>query len=461
MRYRKPEELKETDIKWIGRIPDNWSLKKLKFISEVNSSNVDKKSNEDEMAVELCNYTDVYYNEFITNQLEFMKATASKNSFKRFKLETDDIIITKDSESQDDIAVPALVKETKANLLCGYHLALIKPKKRIVRGDYLFRLFQSMKYREEFGNRSNGITRYGLGVQEIKNIYIHLPPILEQRSIAAFLDRKTEAIDALIEKKEQIIERLKQKPQALITQAVTKGLDPHVPMKDSGNEWLGEIPEHWDVTKIKLVANRVTTGKTPSTSNKDYYSNADIDWFSPGDFNENYLLKDSERKINEYAVDDIGIDLYDPFSVLLVGIGATVGKIGITKSVAFSNQQINAIKFKEGEVNPWFGLYQLDSFKDYIISLASSSTLPIFNQTDTKELFFLKPPKEEQDAIVYEIKAMSYNMFRIIGLIENEINKLKEYRQSLISEAVTGKIDVRSGCAEASADRYKMEVNNI
>ncbi len=159
---RTYDTYKGSGIEWIGEIPEHWLVKRLKYVSSINPSNVDKKSSEDEKQVFLCNYVDVYKNDFITSDLQFMEATASDAQIENFKLRKGDVLITKDSETPDDIAVPALVKEELENVICGYHLSHIKCNDQFIKGEFLFRLFQVDLYRQYFSTLARGITRYGL-----------------------------------------------------------------------------------------------------------------------------------------------------------------------------------------------------------------------------------------------------------------------------------------------------------
>lgn len=213
--------LRPSGIKWLGDIPEGWDVKRLKYLSNTRVSNVDKKS-EDDIAVRLCNYIDVYKNEFITENLDFMKATATTGQIDAFELKTGDVIITKDSETPDDIGVPAFVKLSKTDkLVCGYHLAIITPNTSILSGYYLFRLLQSKYYRSYFEVHSNGVTRFGLDTYSIFNADIILPPFSEQLKICEFLDKEIAKIDQIITQVVEQIEKLQEYRQALITNAVT------------------------------------------------------------------------------------------------------------------------------------------------------------------------------------------------------------------------------------------------
>ena len=217
-------KMKDSGIEWLGAVPVEWEIKKLKFVATVQPSNVDKKSKENEKEILLCNYTDVYYNEEITEDLSLMKATASDVQIRKFTLKSGDTIITKDSEDPNDIAVPAYVPQDLEGVVCGYHLALLRPEKGTC-GEYLKRVLDSQYARSVFATRANGITRYGLGTYAISNFILPLPPLEEQKQIAAYLDKETAKIDTLIEKCETAIELLKERRTALISAAVTGKID--------------------------------------------------------------------------------------------------------------------------------------------------------------------------------------------------------------------------------------------
>ena len=219
-KYKEYSEYQDSCVEWLGDIPNGWKLMRLQFLADLKNSNVDKKSYEDQKSVKLCNYTDVYYNDLITNNLEFMQATASKDEIKKFTLNVDDIIITKDSESPEDIAIPAIINENIQNLICGYHLTMIKAKP-ILLGKFLFYCLKSDFLRQQFYPYANGITRYGLSQQGMK---IALFPLIsdleEQKNIVKFLDREMNRLDGLVDKKQRLIEVLKEKRQALISHEI-------------------------------------------------------------------------------------------------------------------------------------------------------------------------------------------------------------------------------------------------
>ena len=216
-------EMKPSGVEWIGKIPAHWKIKKLKYIAKILPSNVDKHIYPDEIQVRLCNYTDVYYNDYITVDAVLKKGSCKESEFTKFVLRKGDVIITKDSETPDDIGVPTYVKDDLDNVVCGYHLTMIRPL--ACRGEFIFRFIQSDRTRRYFEVESNGITRYGLGKPSIENLFLPIPPDSEQQQIANFLGHKTQQIDELIAAEQRKIERLKEYRQSLISEAVTGKID--------------------------------------------------------------------------------------------------------------------------------------------------------------------------------------------------------------------------------------------
>lgn len=217
--------LKPSGVEWLGDVPEHWEVKKLKEIARLIVSNVDKHSKEGEVPVLLCNYTDVYYNETISDRLEFMPATATPEEIQRFRIRIGDVIITKDSEIWNDIGVPTLVKHESPILLCGYHLAILRPISMKLDGEFLFRLLQSRHIASQLYVAANGITRYGLSQQSIKDMRLLLPPSHERTSIVSWLRDELENLSVAKSKAEKEISLIKEYRTRLIADVVTGKLD--------------------------------------------------------------------------------------------------------------------------------------------------------------------------------------------------------------------------------------------
>ena len=217
--------MKDSGVPWLGRVPEGWGVAPLKRLAKTQLSNVNKLAVDGERPVKLCNYVDVYKNERITANMEFMLATASDEQIRRLSIRRGDVLITKDSETPDDIGVPSLVSEDCEGVVCGYHLALLRPHDGIGVGGYLARLLASASVRAQFSILAVGMTRYGLGKYDIENTMLPAPPAAEQAAIAVYLDRETARIDALVAKTTKAIELAQERRGALISAAVTGKID--------------------------------------------------------------------------------------------------------------------------------------------------------------------------------------------------------------------------------------------
>jgi type I restriction enzyme S subunit len=200
-------------------VPRGWRASQLGEIASVILSNVDKKSVTGQPSVKLCNYMDVYVNENITSRIDFMEATATPAQIERFGLQRGDVMITKDSEDPTDIAVPSVVVEDLAEpVLCGYHLALLRPK--AVLGEYLAWALRSWPVNNQFVRRANGATRFGLTSGVIHDVEVPLPPLSEQKKIAAILSSVDDAIQAT----QAVIDQTRQVKEGLLQDLLTKGI---------------------------------------------------------------------------------------------------------------------------------------------------------------------------------------------------------------------------------------------
>lgn len=182
---------------WAKDIPTDWVYTRIDDVAEVMFSNVDKHTYEGEIPVRLCNYVDVYKNEYITSSIEFMKATAEPREIKKFQIYKGDVLVTKDSEEADDIAIPALVTEDLPGVICGYHLALLRPRSNRITGEFLAWLHRSKQFRAQYEAKAVGVTRFGLSQFAFRSAVIPIPPRDEQVRINKYLKKSCAAIDAV------------------------------------------------------------------------------------------------------------------------------------------------------------------------------------------------------------------------------------------------------------------------
>ncbi|MBI4516306.1 MAG: restriction endonuclease subunit S [Deltaproteobacteria bacterium] len=408
-------------------------------------SNVDKVPADDEVPVRLCNYTDVYNNEFITLGLDFMQGTATETEIEKFGLAIGDVIITKDSESWDDIGVPALVRETASDLVCGYHLALLRPRKERIEGGFLFRCLQAKPVRVQLELSANGVTRFGIPKADIGASMLPVPPLAVQRAIADYLDRETARLDALVAAKERVLALLAEKRRALITRAVTRGLDPRAPLHDSGIPWLGEIPAHWDTVALRFLV-AFTSGATPDTGRREYWD-GEMPWVSPKDMKRGEIA-DAEDHVSELALSKGSLRLVAPGAVLIVVRGMILAHsfpAAVTAAPVTINQDMKALRCC-GSLEPRFLRDFFRGHEEHVVSLADASAHGT-RKLETEVLGRLEvalPPAAEQREIVAHIADATRRLDALRVATEATIALLKERRSALIAAAVTGQIDVGS-----------------
>jgi type I restriction enzyme S subunit len=448
-RYGRYESLQETASGWLGEIPSHWTAKRLKHIADTSASNVDKKSKDGEPAVRLCNYTDVYYNDRVTSDLDYMTATASVDQIKKFTLRAGDTIITKDSEGPDDIAIPTFVPADLPGVICGYHLSIVRPRP-FVHPRYLNHTFKCHFARAYFATRANGLTRYGLGSQALGDVVFPVPPASEQVQIARFLDYETEKIDALIEKQQQLIALLKEKRQAVISHAVTKGLNPDAPLRDSGVEWLGMVPAHWEVMPLKHRTQRFEQGWSPQC---DQRSADPGEWgvLKVGCVNGGVFRKEENKALPPNLQPRLEYHLRK--GDLLISRANTRDLVGSAAVVHENHPQLLLCdKLYRLRLDPTCSV----SFVSYFLGTApvreqielaasgASDSMQNIGQATIKELPVPIPPLEEGRLIAHYLEERLASLDKIHALANAQIELLQERRTALISAAVTGKIDVRA-----------------
>jgi len=245
--------LKPSGIPWLGEIPTHWDVRKLRTCAELIVSNVDKHSHAHEKTVRLCNYTNVYKNEHITNTLNFMCATATDEEILNFRIRVGDVVITKDSEEWDDIGVPSFVAYEDDDLVCGYHLAILRPQRDLVLGDFLFRALQDKFVATQMHISAKGVTRYGLSHQGIKDVMIPLPPKGEQMSICTTLSSDLKRFDIISARHEREIELLREYRNSLVADVVTGKLDVREAAAKLPEEEITDVIDVAEISDVEIA----------------------------------------------------------------------------------------------------------------------------------------------------------------------------------------------------------------
>jgi len=310
----------------------------------------------------------------------------------------------------------------------------------------LFHALSSQTFRTFIDLNQSGTTFYGITQEALLNFPLPLPSLPEQRTIASFLDTETSKIDGLVSEQRRLIELLKEKRQAVISKAVTKGLNPDVKMKPSGIQWLGDVPEHWDVSRIKYEC-RYESGHTPSKSKAEYWIEDDctIPWVSLNDtktIDRNDYLHDTATTISEIGMANSSAHWIDTGAVVFTRDGARVGLSAITTKPMCVSQHIIAWVCGPS-VSNLFLLHVIYAMNAEIFRITAGSTIPTIGMPDVKRMSMPLPPLSEQEEIVETLVNKREHFAKLITQAERAIELLQERRTALISAAVTGKIDLR------------------
>lgn len=319
---------------------------------------------------------------------------------------------------------------------------VLKPKMPI-EGIFYHLLFRSPQCTSELKRHSRGIMdmRLRLYFDKFGDVVVPYPNIEVQKKIVSFLAEKTAQIDQAIALKQQQIEKLNEYKQIVIQNAVTKGLNPNAPMKNSGVEWIGNIPEHWDVKKNTHLFNKIGSGTTPTSSDLSYYDSGDINWLQTGDLNNDYIVATS-RKINQKAMSKFSsLKLYDENSLVIAMYGATIGKVGLLKIKSTTNQAC-CVLGNSDKVFMKYIFYVMQFAKNHLISNSYGGGQPNINQDMIKNLRIPYPNLQEQEKIANYLDDLNEKIYKTSKGYQTQIDRLKEYKNILINQAVTGKIKI-------------------
>ena len=442
--------MKDSGVPWLGEVPTYWEVVRLRNTSEMRVSNVDKHAKDGEQPVRLCNYVDVYKNDRIRSGMAFMRATATTDEIERFRLQSGDVLITKDSEAWNDIGVPALVEDTQDDTVSGYHLALLRPFPERVDGGYLFRALQSPAVAYQFHVEANGVTRYGLSHSAIRSVWLPLPPLHEQAAIVRFLDHADRRIRRYIRAKQKLIALLEEQKQAVIHEAVTGQIDvrtgqPYPSYKSSGVEWLGDVPAHWEVKRVKQAA-QVLRGKFTHRPRNDPSL-----YDGPYPFIQTGEVARAERAITSYrqTLNERGLaaSRLFPAGTLVMTIAANIGDVAVLDFEAcFPDSVVGFVP--RGDIERDFLYYVFRAMRPELLREAPVNTQGNLNVDRIGSRGIAVAPAHEQRLIARQIEASTDGLNTATNRANREIELLREYRARLIADVVTGKLDVRAAAAE-------------
>ncbi|WP_110876026.1 restriction endonuclease subunit S [Franconibacter helveticus] len=446
-KYLPYPEYKDSGMEWLGSIPESWSCTALKRVIDAERQityGIVQAGSHVEGGVPYIRPVDMTEESGIKVGINLLRTSSDiAASYRRSEIQGGDIVCSIGPSFGKLMIVPDCLQG--ANLTQG--TARVAISKNHVNRYYFWCLRSSVSF-QQWESSIGGATFRALNLGPLADTIVPKPTAEEQRTIAAFLDYETARIDRLIAQQQRLIELLKEKRQAVISHAVTKGLNPDAVMKDSGVEWLGEVPEHWAFVKLKWIAT-TTSGSTPNTGEQEkYYADGVYPWVRTTDLN-NDILSDIPVKITEQALADTACSLLPPGTVLIAMYGGagSIGKHALLSVPSTTNQAVCAILPTDSVIPEFLNLFAGFYRPYWMVGAEGTRKDPNIGQDHIKELKLPIPPLLEQKLICAQInqKLSQYSVaedkaFKFTWL-------LQERRTALISAAVTGKIDLRGWTA--------------
>lgn len=421
-----------------------WYKSTLEKITDIRLSNVDKKIVADEISVRLCNYMDAYNNDYLDSNIKYSQGSVKLAEIDRFGLMYGDVIITKDSETPDDIAVPAVVVDELENVICGYHLAILRPQKAILDGVFLMNVLKEHSVKQWFIRKANGITRYGLSKTSIENAIINYPERPVQRKIARILT----IIDKVIEQTENTIEKLKKIKQGMMHDLFTRSIDVktgklHPPYSESPELYkqskFGRIPREWEIVISSNYCDSIADGTHDSPKPKErgvpLVTSKNLTEFNELNWKEIYYITPAEAdEINKRSF----VNEWD----ILFGMIGTIGNpVIIRNQPFFSCKNVGIFRFSGNSKKSEFFYHSLGSrfVKKQFATMLDGSTQGFLSLGNLRDLKLVKPKDSS------EIEQINSKLNNLDSLLKKEyqvLYKYKQLKQGLMQDILTGKVEV-------------------
>ena len=429
------KKLKDSGVEWIGEIPADWKVIKNKYLlSLLYSGGTPSVSNNDfycfEGGTPFVSISDMSTVDYVLSTQKRLTDSGLKD--KNLKVLPIGTIL------YSIYATVGAVSELKIAAAISQAMLALQVNSKVDKSFYKYNLAAMKDY--IFSN-ANGNTQFNLNTEKVKNFYFVLPNVATQHHIANYLDRKCAEIDAIIAKQQQIIEKLKEYKLSVITEAVTKGLDPNVPMKDSGVEWIGKVPENWQLSHIGNLV-EMGSGGTPDRKKTEYWENGNIPWMSSGEINNEYIYSTIEQ-ITELGLQNSNAKILPVNTVMLglIGQGKTKGLAAILKNEVCCNQNLAYLIADEKFLHYRYLFYCFKAMYFYMRGLVGESQAGIYSYF-LKKLYIPLPDTERQIKISDYLDAKCKAIKTTIAVRESIIERFTDYKRTLIYEIVTGKREV-------------------
>ena len=436
--YHPYPEYKDSGIDWLGNIPTHWQVKRLKYLGEaiIGLTYAPEDIVDENDGVLVLRSSNIQNRQLSFDDNVYVNKTIPK----KLQTQSGDILICARNGSRTLIGKNVQISDEAVGLTFGAFMSIFRSSCN----SYLSQVFNSSLFDYQSGSFLTA-TINQLTTGNLNNFTVPFPPEQDRNAITAFLDRETAKIDQLIAKQQQLIELLKEKRQAVISHAVTKGLNPNVKMKPSGVEWFDVLPEHWKLGKLGYYA-KVSNGATPSRENLDYWSDGSVAWLNSSKVNDVYI-KEADQFITRLAVLKTGVQKVSKFDLVMAitGEGQTRGRVAICLMDATINQHLASISIKDKTLHYEFLFYWLSIFYERIRyeSSGAGSTKGAITCSDIMSFPIVIPSHAEQIEIINQCKIYETKLDNLLNRASQQIGLLRERRAALISAAVTGKIDVR------------------
>lgn len=419
------QKMKYSGVEWIGEIPEDRRIIRNKYALSFIKGKIPSEINTEQKGIPYIGASDL---DTLSGNANYLLYTSDVNVP---MCNSEDVLVLWDG------ARAGLIGKNHTGAISST-IVKITPDQFINKHFFFWYLKGFEKYLYEC---VNGTTIPHMNKKYVEDIMMIDWSLDDQKRIADFLDDKCGKIDRYIEKQQRIIDKLKEYKQAVITEAVTKGLDPDAPMKDSGIEWIGMIPEHWEVPEIKYLV-RIASGGTPDRNHPEYW-NGNIPWIKTGEL-QNDIITNAEEYITEEGLNNSSAQVFNINTILVAmyGQGKTRGMTALLKTPASTNQACAGLTVTNSNVQIEYLWQCLIGAYDAIRSEAAGSGQPNLSATLIGNFHIALPPIEEQGLIVEYIKDRTVEIKSTIHKAEKLLEKLTEYKKSLIYEAVTGKKEV-------------------
>jgi len=449
-RFRPYPKYKDSGVEWLGAVPANWRITQLGRLGAFAASGIDKNTIEGELLIKMVNYLDIYKSttKILDGSINYMDTSCPTWKAKKYSLLRGDILFTPSSETADEIAFSAVVVEDMPDTVYSYHLIRFRPNNHfLIAVNFSKYICNNNFVLSQFTTACKGTTRQILTREDFKRVVVVIPSKEEQEYITNFLDREMAKIDMLIEKKERLIELLQEKRSALITQAVTKGLDPAIPMKDSGVEWLGKIPAHWNVRRLRFLVSlndETLSEKADPQFEMIYVDIGGVDRYQGIFERAEYLFEAAPSRARRIVRDgDVIISTVRTYLRAITRIKSPENNLIVSTGFAVIRPS--------SSLNSEFAAYALQAtyFVESIVANSTGVSYPAIDTSKVSNFSIAFPELLEQQQIAAFLDRETAKIDALVNKIREAINSLKEYRTALISAAVTGKIDVRESRASA------------